>query len=120
MDKKLESYSKAEIIQAIRSIPKYITHGNSIEELAIEYAEDRKRDKIFAEAQMARQTAIDRMNEFCNWKKEMAEKYGDGKRFKLSDLPHFQIERGANLQKAWNDSENARKTAEQQEDKYFG
>lgn len=120
MDKKLESYSKNEIIQAIRSVPKYITNGNSIEKLVISYAEDRKRDEVFAEAQMARQTAIERMNEFFNWKKEMIKKYGDGQRVSLKDLPRIEIERGAKLEKAWADSENARKAAEKEEDKYYG
>ena len=114
MDKKLESYSKSEIIQAIRSIPKYLVYGHNIEKLIFDRLEEERRDKAFAEAQMARQTAIARMNEFFNWKKEMIEKYGDGKRVNLADLPRFQLERGANLQKAWNDSENARKAAEKE------
>ncbi len=120
MDKKLESYSKAEIIQAIRSIPKYMVYGHDIEKVIFDRLEAEKRDKAFAEAQMARQTAIDRMNEFCNWKKEMIKKYGDGQKVSLKDLPHIELERGAKLQKAWNDSENAKKTAEKQEDKYYG
>jgi len=119
-EKKLESYSKDEIIKAIRSIPKYITHGLSIEKLVIERVEDVKRDKIFAEAQMARQTEIARMNEFFNWKKEMIKRYGDGERVSLKDLPPIELERGAKLQKAWNDSENARVVAEKEEDKYYG
>lgn len=120
MNKKLENYSKSEIIQAIRAVPKYMISGLKAEKLILDQLEVIKRDEIFAEAQMARRTVIDRMSEFLNWKKEMIEKYGDGKRVNLKDLPHFQIERGAKLQKAWEDSENARKTAEKQEDKYYG
>ena len=120
MDKKLEIYSKAEIIQAIRSIPKYLVYGHNMEKLIFDQLEKERRDKAFAEAQMARQTAIDRMNEYFNWKKEMIEKYGDGKRVNLADLPRIELERGAKLQKAWGDSENARKKAEKQEDKYYG
>ena len=120
MDKKLESYSKAEIIQAIHGISKYMISGHNAEKLVLDRLEEERRDKAFAEAQMARRTAIDRMNEFHNWKKEMIKKYGDGKRVNLADLPRIELERGAKLQKAWNDSENARKTAEKQEDKYYG
>ena len=120
MDKKLESYSKAEIIKAIRSVPKYLVYGHNIEKLIFDRLEEERRDKAFAEAQLARQTAIDRMNEFFNWKKEMIKKYGDGKSVNLADVPSIEIERGAKLQKAWNDSENARRQGEKQEDKYYG
>lgn len=120
MKKKLESYSKAEIIQALRSIPKYLVYGRNIEKLIFDRLEEGRRDKAFAEAQMARQTAIDRMDEYFNWEKEMIEKYGDGKRVNFADLPRIELERGAKLQKAWEDSENARKEAEKQEDKYYG
>ena len=119
MDKKLESYSKAEIIKAIRTVPKYMSHGIQIEELIIDRLEDREREKIFAEAQLARQTEIDRMNEFFNWKKEMVKKYGDGIRVMFKDLPRIELERGAKLQKAWADSKNAREAAEKEEDKYY-
>lgn len=119
MDKKLESYSKAEIIQALRRMRRY--YGiERLEESIIDAIQDIQREKAFTEAQLARQTAIDRMNEFFNWKKQMAEKYGNGKQFKLSDLPHYQIERGANLQNAWSASENERKRLEKLEDKFYG
>lgn len=120
MDKKLETYSKNEIIQVIRSIPKYLVYGHNIEKLICDQLEEKRRDKAFAEAQMARRTEIDRMNEYFNWQKEMIEKYGDGERVNLADLPRIELERGAKLQKAWNDSENARKMAEKQENKYYG
>ena len=120
MDKKLESYSKAEIIQAIRSISKYMINGHIAEKLVLDHLDVIKRDKIFAEAQMARETAIARMTEFLAWKKEMVKKYGNGERVSLRDLPPIELERGAKLQKAWEDSENARTAAEREEDKYYG
>lgn len=119
MDKKLESYSKIEIIQAIRKIERYYI-AKGLEKNIIDIIEESKIEKAFAEARMARQTSIDRMNEFFNWKKEMAKKYGDGTRFSLKDLSSIELERGAKLQQAWVDSENARKQAEKQEDKYYG
>lgn len=120
MNKKLESYSKAEIIQAIRNISRYMINGHNAEKLVLDQLDTIKQEKIFAEAQMARQTAIARMNEFFGWKKEMIKKYGDGQKVSLKDLPRIELERGAKLQKAWNDSENARKAAEKREDKYYG
>jgi hypothetical protein len=120
MDKKLESYSKAEIIQAIRAVPKYMINGLKAEKLVLDQLDVIKRDKVFAEAQMARQTAIDRMNEFFNWQKEMIKKYGNGERVHSKDLPRIELERGAKLQNAWLDSEKARNTAEKQEDEYYG
>lgn len=119
MDKKLENFSKAEIIEAIRKMERYYI-AKGLEKSIIDNIETVKREKAFAEANMARQTSIDRMNEFFNWKKEMAEKYGDGKRFNLRDLTKIDLERGAKLQKAWTDSEEERKKAEKKEDSYYG
>lgn len=119
MDKKLESYSKAEIIQAIRDMRRYYGIEN-LENKVIDVIQEHGREKAFAEAHLTRQTSIDRMKEFFNWKKEMAKRYGDGVRFKLSDLPRLELERGANLENAWIASENARKAAEKKEDKYYG
>ena len=118
MDKKLESFSKSEIIASIRKMERYYI-AKGLEKNIIDIIQESKREKAFAEANLARQTSIDRMNEFFNWKKEMAEKYGNGKQFKLSDLPHYQIERGANLQNAWIASENEKKRLEKLEDKYY-
>ena len=119
MDKKLESYSKAEIIQAIRKVPKYMTHGTPIEKLIIDQADCLKREEIFAKADNARRTAIDRMNEFFAWKKEMIRKYGNGERVSIKDIPLTDRQRGAELQQAWLYSETARNEAEKQEDKYY-
>lgn len=120
MDKKLENYSKSEIIQAIRKVPKHMTHGTPIEKLIIDQADCLKREEIFAEADKARKTAIDRMNKFFSWKKEMIEKYGNGERVSIKDIPLTDRQRGAELQQAWLDSETARKEIEKQEDKYYG
>ena len=67
MDKKLESFSKAEIIQAIRKVPKYLTHGTSIEEIIIDQADCLKREEIFAEADKAKEIV----------RKETAEKFAE-------------------------------------------
>ena len=120
MAKKLENYSKSEIIQAIRKVPKYMTHGTPIEELIIDQADCLKREEIFAKAQMARETAINLMNEFFAWKKEMTKKYGNGERVSIKDIPLTDRQRGAELQQAWLDSETARKEIEKEEDKYYG
>ena len=120
MDNKLENYSKAEIIEAVRFMAKYYGTGRNYENQLISIIHDKKRNDAFAEAQKARQTAIDRMNEFIDWKKEMAEKYGNNGMVYFKDLPREELERGANLEKAWVDSENARKKAEKNEEKYYG
>lgn len=120
MDKKLESYSKSEIIQAIRAVPKYMVNGLKVEKLVLDRLDVIKSEKIFAEADKARRTEIDRMNEFFAWKKEMIKKYGDGERVSIKDIPFTDRQRGAKLQQAWLDSETARTEAEKQEDKYFG
>ena len=121
MDKqiKLENFSKAEIIQAVRKMERYYI-AKGLEKNIIDIIQETNRQEAFEVAQAKRKTAIDRMNDFFNWKKEMAKKYGDGKQFSLKDLTMIELERGAKLQKAWTDSEEERKKAEKKEDSYYG
>ena len=119
MDKKLESYSKSDIIKAIRKLERYYI-AKGLEKNIIDSIQETQREKSFAEAQMARQASLDRMNDFFAWKKEVVKKYGNGERVNLKDLPRIELERGAKLEKAWIDSENERKRLEKLEDKFYG
>lgn len=117
MDKKLESFSKAEIIEAIRRVQGYY-YCRDLEKSLIDNIQDNNRQKAFDKAQEKRKTAIDRMNEYFNFRREMIQKY-DGKQVKLTDMPFAEQQRLLNLYTAWVDSEEERKKAEKQEDKYY-
>ena len=118
-EKKLERFSKAEIIEAIRSISALNPKAITIEKLIINNVERKRQEKDFATAKEARETAIERMSEYCEWKQKMIEKYGNGKSVQLRAIPLEEIRHGAKIEKAWLDSEKARKRAEKKEDMYF-
>lgn len=118
MDKKLESYSKAEIIEAIRRVQRDY-YCKDLEKSLIDNIQDNNRQKAFEKAQEKRKTAIDRMNEYFNFRNEMVKKYGDGKQVKLTDMPFAEQQRLLNLYTAWVDSEEERKKAEKREDMYY-
>lgn len=122
MDKqdKLENYSKQEIIEAIRRAQKYYDVHKDLEKSLIDNIQDNNRQKAFEKAQAKRKTAIDRMNEYFDFRNEMVKKYGDGKKVNLLDIPHTERQRLLNLHIAWSESEEERKKAEKQEDKYYG
>ena len=100
----LAKLSKTELLDAIKEVqwcsPRYRTllidllHANK----------EAHHKKLFEASQAASQERTKKMNEFFAFKKEMVEKFGDGKRVMLSSLPRKELERGAELERAYFDA----------------
>ena len=94
--KKLSKYSKEEIIEALSKSyqASYIIAG------LLSDLEQKATDKLFEDSKKSIDASISSRTAYSEWIKEMCEKYGDGKRFKISSLPIEEISRGAKLEKA--------------------
>ena len=114
---KLQRYSKDEIIEALEN-QSQLYGGTSIKSI-IRIIEDNRRQKAFTAGQTARLNAIDCMNKYFEWQKEVIKKYGNGGSVALKDIPFNELKKGAELEKKWKESEEARKKAEKEEDKFF-
>lgn len=113
---KLQQFTKDEIIEAILKRARW--HSLlSVDEIVYEIKGDR-RQKAFEKGQKARQHAIECMQKYFDWRKEVAQKYGNGESVKLKDIPFNELQKGAELEKKWIESDEARKKAEKEEDKY--
>lgn len=75
-------FSKAELVEAVC--------GNISEwdlGLIALRLKQKKQNSIMHELEMAGNAVTDALNDYCEWVKNMADKYGDGSRFHFSDLP---------------------------------
>ena len=97
--KKLDGYTKAEVITAlVRNF-----HGSDIDRL-ICYLESERLKDIIAKQEKADADETAAMQAYLGWRRELIKKYGDGEQVRLIDLPRDEIIRGAALEKAWTEA----------------
>lgn len=113
---KLKQFTKEELIEAIIKISRwssFISADHIVEEI-----KEFRRKTAFEKGQQARQHAIDCMQKYFDWRKRVIDTYGNGESVKLKDVPFDEVQKGAELEKKWKASEEARKKAEKEEDRY--
>lgn len=98
---KLKKYSKEQIIEALANQfnADYYIHG------LLNHLEEKESDKLLKEHREAIEAEATARRAFSDFIKEAAEKYGDGKSFKISALPLAVYARGAALEKAVKEAE---------------
>jgi len=114
---KLQQFTKGEIIDAILKIKRW--HSFLSVDHIVDEIKSVSFNNAFEKAQEARNHAIECMQKYFNWRKEIVQRYGDGTSVKLKNIPLHELKKGAELEKKWKDSEEARKKAEKEEDRYY-
>ena len=112
---KLQQFTKDEIIRAVLKVRWY---GHLTADDIVKEIRNDRRQIAFEIAQQARQHSIDCMNKYFEYEKELVKKYGNGERAKIGDIPHHELQKWAELGEKWKKSEEARKKAEKEEDRY--
>ena len=99
--KELAAYSKEEIIEAI-GLPHWFDE-DLVDYLIIELKHLKRTRAIeqHDEAWRAESVALDA---YLAWQKKMITEYGDGERVQYNQVPLSEIQRGLELEKAWNDA----------------
>ena len=67
--------------------------------------QQKKQNSIMHELEMASNAATDALTDYCEWLKNMATKYGDGSKFRFSDLPPDERENGLSIIARKNEAE---------------
>lgn len=112
-------YTKEEIVKGLELLcGNYYLYGNLLRNLqaAIEMEH---RNNIHIKASEAMNKSVSAMNALQEWKKQMIAMYGDGKTVKLAAIPYNEIQRGAELETAFKEAEEARKKASKAEDDLY-
>ena len=114
---KLQKFTKDEIIEAILKTTRwssFLSVDNIVDEIkSVSF------NNAYEKAHKAREHAIECMQKYFDWRKEVVRKYGDGESARYKDIPIAELEKGADLEKKWKESEEARKKAEKEEDKHY-
>ena len=89
---KLEVYSKAEIIDAIRYKTKF---DFALEAALVSIIQQRKHDAVFQEWELAQKRSPEALRAFANYNTELREKHGGT--YKLSDLKKEELDKLVSL-----------------------
>lgn len=98
--KKLSSYTKQEIIQAIESL----WQGDVFVHDLLDFLEDKKTDTLLKQHTDAIDNLSAARKAYIDWKHDIIKKYGDGLSVKCRDIPDAELERGVTLEKAIKDA----------------
>lgn len=94
--KKLEKYSKSQIIEALT----YQFNADYYISGLLNHLEAQESDRLLKEHSVAIDAEISARHAYIQWRNEMCEKYGDGKTVKIADIPQEEIKAGATLERA--------------------
>lgn len=116
----LEKMTKEELIEAIARVErqKYPYFGKLTQDI-LDAISQIRREKIFRDANEARDESVKAMNAYFDWQRRVIRDYGDGQTVKVLDIPENVIAEGSKLNEAWNKAEEKRKQAEKAEDDYY-
>lgn len=92
----LHRFEKEQIIEAIS----HLLNSDFIARSIISEIEMAESDKLFNAHEKALTALIAARKAFADWTRDAAEKYGDGKSFKISSLPISEYGKGAYLEKS--------------------
>lgn len=110
--KKLNKFSKEQIIKAI--LESHVSHFilDNLEYQAQQDLLNKHSSAIDAE-RAAAQACMD-------WRREMCERYGNGRNCKLKDIPNNEIMRGARLEAEWKEAQAKERTLDKKVNRVLG
>lgn len=112
--KKLAKYSKEEIIEALCE-----TFFLDLDRV-LNNLEHNRRTKVLEEHRKTIEAQSAAGVAYIEWLKEMTAKYGDGEKIDLRKLTKQEIQRGARLEKAWDEARKAEKKLDNRVNKLLG
>lgn len=116
----LEKMTKEELIEAIERVERQkYPYSNKLTRDILDEINEIRREKVFCDANEAKNESVKAMNAYFDWQKRVIRDYGDGENVKIIDIPEDVREEGKKLSEAWKSAEEKQKQADKAEDDYY-